>query len=117
MLRKSPAFTVIALITLALGIGANTAIFSIVNAVWLRPLPFPESDRLMFMTSALENRGNFRNFAVSYADFFDWRSSVKSFEGMACYHQDSFTLTGLEQPMHLDGVTVSGDFFSVLGTQ
>jgi putative ABC transport system permease protein len=118
MLRKSPAFTVIALTTLALGIGANTAIFSIVNAVLLRPLPFPESDRLMFMTSALETqKGNFRNFAVSYADFFDWRSSAKSFAGMACYHGDSFTLTGLDQPLHIDGMTVSGDFLSVVGTQ
>jgi len=118
MLRKSPAFTVIALITLALGIGANTAIFSIVNAVLLRPLPFPESDRLMFLTSAFERQPNVaRPFAVSYPDFFDWRAQAKSFAGMASYHGDSFTLTGLEQPLHVTGATVSGDFFSVLATQ
>jgi putative ABC transport system permease protein len=118
MLRKSPAFTVIALITLALGIGANTAIFSIVNAVLLRPLPFPESDRLMFLTSAFERQpGVVRPFAVSYPDFFDWRAQAKSFTGMASYHGDSFTLTGLEQPLHVTGATVSGDFFSVLATQ
>jgi predicted permease len=118
MLRKSPAFTVIALITLALGIGANTAIFSIVNAVLLKPLPFPESDRLMFMTSAFEKQpGVTRPFAVSYPDFFDWRSQTRSFAGMSSYHGDSFTLTGLDQPLHVTAATVSGDFFSVLGTQ
>src|ERR1700733_4953215 len=117
MLRKSPAFTVIALLTLALGIGANTAIFSIVNAVLLKPLPFPDSDKLMFMTSAYENHGTLRNFSTSYADFFDWRDTAKSFGGMASYHQDSFTLSGSDQPLHVAGLTVSGDFFSVLETQ
>lgn len=116
-LRKSPAFTVIALFTLALGIGANTAIFSIVNAVLLKPLPFPESDKLMFMTSAFEKQGITRNFATSYADFLDWRSTAKSFTAMASYHQDSFTLAGMDQPLHVSGETVSGDFFSILGTQ
>jgi putative ABC transport system permease protein len=118
MLRKSPAFTVIALLTLALGIGANTAIFSIVNAVLLKPLPFADSDRLIFMTSALELQpGVQRGFSVSYPDFFDWRTQAKSFSGMASSHGDSFTLTGLEQPLHVTAATVSGDFFSVLGTQ
>jgi putative ABC transport system permease protein len=116
-LWKSPAFTVVALVTLALGIGANTAIFSIVNAVLLKPLPFPDSDQLMFMTSAFEKQGATRNFATSYADFLDWRNTAKSFSGMASYHDDSFTLTGGEQPLHLSGETVSADFFSVLGTQ
>jgi len=117
MLGKSPAFTAVALITLALGIGANTAIFSIVNAVLLKPLPFPESEKLVFMTSALEKEGVTRNFATSYADFLDWRATAKSFSGMASYHQDSFTLTGQDQPLHVAGVTVAGDFFSILGTK
>jgi len=118
MLRKSPAFTAVALITLALGIGANTAIFSIVNAVWLRPLPFPEPDRLIYLTSAFSNQKDVtRPFAVSYPDFFDWRATSKSFSGMASYHGDSFTLTGLDQPLHVTAATVSGDFFSVLGVQ
>jgi predicted permease len=108
---------VIALFTLALGIGANTAIFSIVDAVMLKPLPFPDSDKLVFMTSAFEKQGVTRNFATSYADFLDWRSTAKSFTGMASYHQDSFTLAGLDQPLHVSGETVSGDFFSTLGTQ
>ncbi|HEV7522008.1 MAG TPA: ABC transporter permease [Candidatus Angelobacter sp.] len=115
-LRKSPAFTVIALFTLSLGIGANTAIFSIVNAVLLKPLPFPESEKLVFMTSAFEKQGVTRNFATSYADFLDWRSTAKSFTAMASYHQDSFTLAGMDQPLHVSGETVSGDFFSILGT-
>ena len=117
-LRKSPAFTVIALLTLALGIGANTAIFSIVNAVWLKPLPFPDPDRLLFITSAM-SQGNTVSvpFATSYPDFLDWRATAKSFSGMASYHSDSVTLTGLDQPLHLEGQVVSGDFFSVLGIQ
>jgi len=116
-LRKSPAFTVIALFTLALGIGANTAIFSIVNAVLLKPLPFPESEKLVFMTSAFQKQGSTKNFATSYADFLDWRTTAKSFTAMASYHQDSFTLAGMDQPLHVSGETVSGDFFSILGTQ
>jgi putative ABC transport system permease protein len=116
-LRKAPAFTVIALLTLALGIGANTAIFSIVNAVLVKPLPFPGSEKLVFMTSASKNQEVTRNFATSYADFLDWRSTAKSFTAMASYHQDSFTLAGMDQPLHVSGETVSGDFFSILGTQ
>ena len=118
MLRKSPGFTVVALLTLALGIGANTAIFSIVNAVMLKPLPFPEPDRLIFMTSAVSNQNNVKvPFATSYPDFFDWRATAKSFSGIASYHTDSVTLTGLEQPLHVKSQTVSGDFFTVLGVQ
>lgn len=121
MLRKSPAFTVVALITLALGIGANTAIFSIVNAVMLRPLPFPDSDRLLYVTSAFSNQSNqkdvTRPFSISYPDFFDWRSTAKSFSAIASYHGDSVTLTGLDEPLHVNASMVSGDFFSVLGVQ
>ena len=117
-LRKSPAFTVIALFTLALGIGANTAIFSIVNAVMLKPLPFPESDRLVFMTSAFSKKqGVTRNFATSYPDFLDWRATAKSFTAMASYHGDSFTLDWNGPTSACPGETVSGDFFSILGTQ
>lgn len=117
-LLKSPGFTIVAVITLALGIGANTAIFSIVNAVLLKPLPFHEPDRLLFVTSGFSNQKDVaRPFAMSYADFLDWRATAKSFSGMACYHGDNFTLTGLEQPLHISGVTVSGDFFNVVGQQ
>jgi predicted permease len=116
-LRNSPGFTIVAVITLALGIGANTAIFSIVNAVLLKPLPFPEPDRLMYVNSGRSpNAGPAQPFAISYPDFFDWRSTAKSFTAIASYHGDSFTLTGLDEPLHVNGYTVSGDFFSVLGT-
>ena len=118
MLRKSPAFTIVALITLALGIGANTAIFSIIDAVMLRPLPFPDSDRLVYVTSGFSNQQNVsRPFAMSYPDFFDLRNNAKSFTGISAYHGDSVTLTGVDQPLHLTGQTVSGEFFSVLGTE
>jgi putative ABC transport system permease protein len=117
-LRKSPGFTIVAVITLALGIGANTAIFSIVNAVLLKPLPVPEPDRLLFVTSAFSNQADpNRPFAMSYPDFFDMRAAAKSFTGLASYHGDNFTLTGLAQPLHVTGSTVSGDFFSVIGQQ
>lgn len=117
-LRKSPGFTLVAVITLALGIGANTAIFSIINAVLLKPLPFAEPDRLAYVNSGRSlSAGPARPFAISYPDFLDWRSAAKSFSAIACYHGDSFTLTGLDEPLHINGQTVSGDFFSVLGTR
>ena len=117
-LGKSPGFTIVAVVTLALGIGANTAIFSIVNAVLLKPLPVPEPDRLLLVTSAFSNQADAnRPFAMSYPDFFDMRAAAKSFTGLASYHGDNFTLTGLAQPLHVTGSTVSGDFFSVIGKQ
>lgn len=116
MLRKSPGFTVVAVLTLGLGIGANTAIFSIVNAVLLRPLPFPQPDRLMFITEMAQRaNGTPAEGAISYPDFFDWRSSNHVFSNLASYHDDDFTLTGTQQPLHLSGFTVSSDFFSALG--
>ena len=118
MLRKSPAFTTVAVITLALGIGANTAIFSIVNAVLLRPLPFPQPDRLMFLTEMVERpSGPMSMSATSYPDFFDWRSQNHGFKGIAAYHDNDFTLTGTGQPLHVSGQTVSAGFFSVLGIE
>jgi putative ABC transport system permease protein len=115
MLRKSPGFTIVAVITLALGIGANTAIFSIVNTVLLRPLPFPESDRLIHATETYQQpNGVQTGSAVSYPDFFDWRSRAQSFEGMASYHEDALTLANGTQPLHVTGQVVAGDFFSVL---
>jgi len=118
MLRKSPAFTTVAIITLALGIGANTAIFSIVNAVLLRPLPFPQPDRLMFLTEMAQRPSCLMAMsAISYPDFFDWRSQNHVFKGIAVYHENEFTLTGSGQPLHVSGQTVSAGFFSVLGVE
>lgn len=117
MLRKSPGFAAVAIITLALGIGANTAIFSVVNAVLLRPLPYYQPDRLMSVAQIsvrAESAGS-EGFSASYPDFFDWRSSNHSFESMASYYDNEFTLTGSGRPLHLEGEIVSSDFFSVLG--
>src|SRR5262245_33835060 len=115
MLRKAPGFTIVAVITLALGIGANTAIFSIVNAVLLRPLAFPEPERLIHATSTyIQPNGVQTGSSVSYPDFFDWRTRAQSFEGMASYHEDALTLTNGSHPLHVTGQVVAGDFFSVL---
>lgn len=111
-LCKSPGFAITAIITLALGIGATTAIFSLVNAVILRPLPFPEQNRLMWVQeldrSAIPT-------TLSYPDYFDWRAQNHSFSGLASYRHTSFTLTGRGPAEHLNGEIVSANFFRVLG--
>jgi len=95
MLLKAPAFVVIAVLTLALGIGANTALFSIVSSVLLSPLPFHEPDRLIAVYSS--NR-EFRNASISYPNFLDWVRNNRSFSGLAAFRQDSFELTGMGEP-------------------
>jgi predicted permease len=116
-LRKNPGFAAATVLTLALGIGATTAIFSLVNAVLLRPLPFPQQDRLVWLQKADQSLGPKVNVseALSYPDFFDWRAKSNSFEGMASYHRASITLTGSGEPRHLDREIVSAEFFRVLG--
>lgn len=117
MLRKSPGFTTVAVVTLALGIGANALIFGAVNTVILQPLPFPQSDRLVSL-KALDHSEN-ANIAVpdsvSYPDFFDWRAQNHVFESIAAYHDNFLGLTGVDRSQHLQGDIVSADFFSVLG--
>ncbi len=110
MLARSPGFTGVAVLTLALGIGANTAIFSVVNGVLLRPLPYPAPDRLF---SVQENGRQIGN-PTSYLDFFDWRAQNHVFSSMASYRVEQFTLTGNGDPMHLPGAVVSSDLLSVL---
>ncbi len=110
MLRKSPGFTAVAVITLALGIGANSSVFSVVNGVLLRPLPYPEPDRLF---SVQEEGGNFGN-PTSYPDVADWRAQNRVFSSTASYHVADFTLTGQGEPMHLLGAVVDSDFLNVL---
>jgi len=112
MLAQKPAFTVIALLTLALGIGANTAIFSVVNAVLLNPLPYPQSDRIM----ALCTKGtNFDCSSVSYPNFLDWRRANQDFQAVAAYRSDEFNLTGHGEAERLRGEMISAEFFSILG--
>lgn len=116
MLRKSPAFTLIALITLALGIGANSSLFSLVNAVVLRPLPFPKPQQLVVVWATDSNRKIMRG-TVPPADFLDWRSQNQVFQGMAAYELWLSTITGGSEPEQLWGAHVSPSFFSMLGVK
>lgn len=113
-LRKSPGFTLIAVITLALGIGANTAIFSVVNAVLLRPLPYPESDRLAIIT---ETDANQPQISVSFPDYVDWRRDNTVFEELAISRRESFNLSDLKgrAPEQISGAIVTANFFKVIG--
>ena len=118
-LRKSPGFTAIAVITLALGIGANTAIFSVVNGVLLRPLAFREPNRLVHVwhVPPAKSFPGMATFAVSAANYLDWKSQNQVFENMAIYTYHSFTLTGGEKPEQVDAGAVSSGFFETLGVQ
>ncbi|MFZ0639952.1 MAG: ABC transporter permease [Candidatus Acidiferrales bacterium] len=113
MLTKSPGFTIVAVLTLALGIGANTAIFSVVNAVLLRPLPFPQSSQLVSVES-FDTINKTPHGSSSYPDFFDLRSQNQVFSHMASFHDSTYTLTGVDQPAHLSGAIVTSGFFSIL---
>ncbi|HXA67877.1 MAG TPA: ABC transporter permease [Bryobacteraceae bacterium] len=115
-LRKSAAFTAAAVLTLALGIGANTAVFSVVNAIILRPLPYPEPDRLVSVQSR-DTRGTPHPTSHSYPNFFDFRKYNRVFEQIVCYHDSDFALSGAGMPVHLNGEVVSADLFSLLKIQ
>jgi putative ABC transport system permease protein len=116
VLLKNPGFTAAAIIVLALGIGANTAIFSVVNAVLLRPLPFRDPARLVqiWHVPPAKSFPGMTEFAVSAANFIDWQQQNDVFDKMAIYTGSSLNLTGREQPEALRGAAVSADFFSTL---
>jgi len=114
MLGKAPGFTAIAILTLALGIGANTALFSVINGVLLSPLPFPEPQRLVALYTA---RLHFDQASISYPNFLDWERENRTFESMAGFRPDDFNLTGAGEAEHLRGEMVSANFFSTLGVQ
>ncbi len=114
MLVKKPAFTLVAVLTLALGIGANTAIFSLVNAVLLRPLPFGEPERLVW-TWGVFSGGN--QASTSPPDFLDYRAQNRTFEGFAAMMFNSFNLTGGGEPERIIGATVTANFFQALGVK
>jgi putative ABC transport system permease protein len=114
MLGKSPGFACVAVLTLALGIGANTAIFSVVDAMLLRPLPFPEPTRLVRLWECHASRGYFRN-VVNPLNFLDWRGNTKSFEGMAALSGGMTNLVVQGEPIAVPGLQVSPEFFSILG--
>jgi putative ABC transport system permease protein len=113
-LRKNAGFTTIAVLTLALGIGANTAIFGIVNAVLLRPLPFPESRRIVAVYQTMEQAGIFRN-GISYPNFSDWQEQSHCFQGIGAYHSTQLTLTGAGEPESIPAAVVTSGLFTVLG--
>lgn len=116
-LWKAPVFAAAAVLTLALGIGANTAVFAVVNAVLLRPLPYPHADRLVAV-EACDHRGGPHPDNLSYPNFFDYRSNSNSvFEHLVSYRDNQFVLSGDEQATHLDGEIVSSDLFELLGVK
>jgi predicted permease len=115
-LRKRPGFTAVAVITLALGIGANTAIFSVVNTILLRPLPYKDPDRLVMVWEDATKHGYPRDTPAA-ANFVDWREQNKVFEGMAAVADQSFNLTGVGDPERLDGKRVSANLFGLLGVE
>jgi putative ABC transport system permease protein len=114
MLCKSPGFTAVAVLTLALGIGANTAIFSLINTVLLRPLPYKDADRLVTVWGYNRTRG-FTTSLVSPLDFADWRSQNHVFEDMAASTDVTYTLTGAGKPTLIIAYSFSADYFHVLG--
>jgi predicted permease len=112
MLRKSQGFTTVAILTLALGIGANTAIFSVVDGVLLNPLPYPQPEQLVGMH---ESKPNFPQGSISYPNFRDWKKGNHTFAAIAIYRGRSFSLTGSGEAEGVNGEYVSSDFFSLLG--
>jgi putative ABC transport system permease protein len=115
-LRKTPGFTFIAVLTLALGIGANTAIFSVIYAVLLQPLPYPDGDRIVILT---ESDSNQPQISVAYPDYVDWKRDNTVFENIAASRRESYNLSGLEgrAPEQVSGGLVTGNFFKVIGLQ
>jgi predicted permease len=119
MLRKSPGFSIVAVLVLALGIGANTAIFSVVNAVLLRPLPFEDPSRIVHVWHVPPPKQfpGMTRFSVSAANYIDWQRENHVFDKMAIYSGASMNLTGGGKPEFVRAAAVSSDFFTVLGTK
>src|SRR5215467_5591348 len=113
MLAKRPGFTLIAVLTLALGIGANTAIFSVVNAVLLRPLPYEQPERLTVLYETNPQQGR-DEMSVSYPNFIDWRAQSQSFEQLAAFRSGGVIFTGKYEPARLQAYVVSADLFALL---
>jgi predicted permease len=114
MMARSPGFTLVAILTLALGIGANTAIFSVVNGVLLNPLPFPHPEQLVSLS---ESKPNFATGSISYLNFRDWQRSNHTFSAMAISRPISFSLTGAGEAEQLKAELLSSDYFSLLGVK
>lgn len=113
-LRRAPGFTPIAVLTLAVGIGANTALFSVVNGVLLNPLPFPHPEQLVTLH---ESKPNFEQGSISFPNFLDWQQQNRTFSAMAIYRGSAFTLTGAGDAEQVAGEFISSDFFRLLGVK
>jgi predicted permease len=111
-MRRSPAFALVVILTFALGVGVNTAIFSVVRAVLLKPLPFPDSERLVWLG---ESTGKATGISVTWGNFQNWRASNRTFEDMAAFQFASPTMTGKSEPAITRAITVTHPFFSLLG--
>ncbi len=114
MLAKSPGFTAIAVLTLALGIGANTALFSVVNGVLLNPLPYPHSGKLVAIYG---KSSGFDKASIAFLNFLDWQRDTHSFASMAMYRNEDYNFTGSGEPERVSGYMISADFFSTLGVK
>src|SRR6202048_3099955 len=119
ILLRNPGFTLAAIVVLALGIGANTAIFSIVNAVLLRPLPYQDPSRIMqvWHVPPAKSFPGMTLFSVSPANYLDWQRQNRSFEQMAAYGFERFNVGGRERPEAIRGASVAPGFFSILRVQ
>src|SRR5262245_20183384 len=116
MLTKNPGFTAVAVLTLALGIGANTAIFSLVNAVILRPLPYPDADRVVTIW-VTEPSGPGNLYPDTGPDFVDWKAQNEVFSIMGAVAITGATLTGTSEPLQLQGFEVSPETLDLLGAR
>ncbi len=114
-LRRSPGFAMVVVLILAVGIGATSALFSLVNAVLLRPLPFPESDRLVWVSQQDHSLPGIAPESLSYPDYFDWRAQNHTLQGLASYSSGTVNMELEGQSQRLDVQTVSANFFAVLG--
>ncbi|HWC66224.1 MAG TPA: ABC transporter permease, partial [Thermoanaerobaculia bacterium] len=115
-LRRSPGFAAVAVVTLALGIGVNTAVLGVVNGVLLRPFPFPRADRLVFVREDMPEKGMF-GMTASPPNYLDWRAQSRSFADMAAYARSADPLTGSGEPEEASYASTTGTFFSVLGVR
>src|SRR5579872_1885347 len=115
-LRKTPLFAATAVLTLALGIGATTAIFSVVNAVLLRPLPYAEPDRLVFVNEE-NHKAHLKDFGSSVLNYLSWREMAQIFDSMGAIGSGSYNLTGRGEPENFSGAVISPSLFSLLGIQ
>src|SRR5213082_1721469 len=112
VLAKNPGFTAIAVLTLALGIGANTALFSVVNGVLLNPLPFPSPDQLLAVYS---KTGTFQESSISYPNFLDWQKDNHSFAALSAFRSDDYNMVGAGEPERVHIHMISAEFFPALG--